>query len=134
MESMPPVEHAVIHPEAARREDPAVRIRPGRTRSLFVGIAMVLVMVVGLFMMTQFGGPMGGVFGPFIIIWVVIGLIGAGMAFYNAFSEGGLPIYEVDLEEEEEEAQGGAGFCPQCGRAVDEDDQFCRHCGALLQD
>jgi len=110
-----------------------VRIRPGRTRSLFVGVAMVLVMIVGLLMMTRFGGPMGGVFGPFIIIWVVVGLVGAGMAFYNAFSEGGLPIYEVDLEEEDEVDQQGTGFCPQCGKPVEEDDQFCRHCGASLK-
>jgi len=115
-----------------------VRIRPGRTRSLFVGIAMLLVMVVGLLMMTRFGGPMEGVFGPFIIIWVVIGLAGAGMAFYNAFSEGGLPIYEVDLEdggdEDEGDHQGRTGFCPQCGQSVGEGDQFCRHCGASLRE
>ena len=109
-----------------------MRIRPGRTRSLFVGIAMLLVMFVGLLMMTRFGGPMGGVFGPFIIIWVVIGLTGAGMAFYNAFSEGGLPIYEVDLEDEDR--YQGEGFCPQCGKPVGDDDQFCRHCGASLND
>jgi len=94
---------------------------------------MLLVMIVGLLMMSRFGGPTGGVFGPFIIIWVVIGLAGAGMAFYNAFSEGGLPIYEVDVED-----GGGprreAAFCPRCGESVGQDDQFCRHCGAALPD
>jgi len=63
---------------------------------------------------------------------VVIGLTGAGMAFYNAFSEGGLPIYEVDLEDEDQ--YQGEGFCPQCGKSVGDDDQFCRHCGASLND
>ena len=98
---------------------------------------MLLVMVVGLLMMARFGGPMGGVFGPFIIIWIVIGLAGAGMAFYNAFSEGGLPIYEVDLEDVGEEDEGdhqGRAFCPQCGQSVGEGDQFCRHCGASLRE
>ena len=113
-----------------------MRIRPGRTRSLLAGIVMLLVMVVGLVMMSRFGGPTGGVFGPFIIIWVVIGLAGAAMAFYNALSEEGLPLYEVDVEEEEGEdswRQDEAGpYCPQCGRSVGEGDQFCRHCGASL--
>ena len=101
---------------------------------------MLLVMIVGLLMMSRFGGPMGGVFGPFIIIWIVIGLAGAGMAFYNAFSEGGLPIYEVDIEDNEAEKEGSSearqrtDFCPQCGQAVGADDQFCRHCGASLHD
>ena len=111
-----------------------MRVRPGRTRSLFVGAAMLLVVIVGVVMMTRFGGPFGGAFGPFLIIWFVIGLAGAGMAFYNALSEGGLPIYEVDLDEQEEGRHRGASFCPQCGQPVGEDDQFCRHCGASLRD
>ena len=109
-----------------------MRIRPGRTRSLFAGIMMLVVTIVGLLMMGRFGGSAGGLFGPFIIIWVVTGLAGAGMAFYNAFSEGGLPIYEVDLEGEDQ--YQGEGFCPQCGKSVGNDDQFCRHCGASLND
>ena len=106
-----------------------MRIRPGRTRSLFAGIMMLVVTIVGLLMMGRFGGSAGGLFGPFIIIWVVIGLAGAAMAFYNAFSEEGLPLYEVDVEEDEEDS---GAFCPQCGKPVDEEDQFCRHCGASL--
>lgn len=108
-----------------------MRIRPGRTRSLFTGIMMLLVTIIGLVMMRGFGGIGFSRFGPFIIIWVVIGLAGAAMAFYNAFSAEGLPIYEVDVEEDEE-TEGSAAFCPQCGRPVDEEDRFCRHCGASL--
>jgi hypothetical protein len=97
---------------------------------------MLVVMVVGLVMMSRFGGPMGGVFGPFIIIWVLIGLVGAGMAFYNAFSEEGLPLYELDVEEEEGGGDWGnedkGPYCPQCGKPVEKGDQFCRHCGASL--
>lgn len=77
---------------------------------------------------------MRGLFAPFVVLWVVIGLVGAGMAFYNAFSKGGLPLYEVDLEEDEkiDDYQEGGRFCPQCGRPVGENDRFCRHCGAML--
>jgi hypothetical protein len=111
-----------------------MRIRPGRTRSLFAGIMMLVVTVVGLAMMSRFSGPTEGVFGPFIIIWVVIGLAGAAMAFYNALSEEGLPLYEVDVEEDEEDRRGerAHAFCPQCGEPVGESDRFCRHCGAPL--
>jgi hypothetical protein len=89
---------------------------------------MLLVMIFGLVMMTRFGGA---AFGPFVIIWVIVGLAGAAMAFYNAFSEEGLPLYEVDVEEDHE-PQETTAFCPQCGNPVGEDDQYCRHCGASL--
>lgn len=110
-----------------------MRIRPGRTRSLFAGILMLLVTIVGLAMMGSAGRTMPGGFGPFIIIWVVIGLAGAAMSFYNAFSKEGLPLYEVDVDEEQEGGPDGT-FCPQCGQPVGEADQFCRHCGAALNE
>lgn len=94
---------------------------------------MLIVMVGGLVMMGRSGGPAGGVFGAFTLMWVVIGLAGAAMAFYNAFSEEGLPLYEVDVEANEDRSQDGAGtFCPRCGKRIDPDDAFCRHCGASL--
>ena len=96
---------------------------------------MVLVTVVGVVMMTRFGGPAGSVFGPFMIIWVVVGLAGAAMAFYNALSKEGLALYEVDVDEGEgDQRDEEAGpFCPQCGKPVSESDEFCRHCGASLE-
>ncbi len=95
---------------------------------------MLLVTVVGVVMMNRFGGPAGGVFGPFVMIWVVVGLAGAAMAFYNALSKEGLPLYEVNVEEERgDQSDEEAGpFCPQCGKPVGAGDQFCRHCSASL--
>ncbi len=110
-----------------------MRIRPGRTRSLFAGILMLLVTVVGLAMMGTADRSLPGGFGPFIIIWVIIGLAGAAMAFYNAFSKEGLPLYEVDVEKQQASNKGSA-FCPECGESVGAADQFCRHCGASLQE
>lgn len=107
-----------------------MRIRPGRARSLLVGIMVLVVTVVGLMMMTRFGGVAGGMFGPFIIIWVLIGLAGAAMAFYNAFSAEGLPLYEVDVDREDEAGDDTGAFCPQCGKPIGHNDRFCRHCGA----
>lgn len=101
-----------------------MRVRPGRERSLLAGVMALVVMIAGLVMMGSFGGT-GGFPGLFMLLWVLVGLGAAAMSFYNAFSRRGLPLYEVDLEEE-------AGFCPQCGRPVGEGDRFCRHCGASL--
>ncbi len=97
---------------------------------------MLIVTLVGLAIMSRFGGPAGGMFGPFVIVWVVIGLLGSAMAFYNALSKEGLPIYEVDMDEddEDEERLEAGPFCPHCGNPVDPDDQFCRHCGTRLSD
>ena len=91
----------------------------------------LVVMVIGLLMMSRAGGIGGGIgsgmLGPFMIIWVVIGLLGAGISFYNAFSEKGVPLYEIQTDSE-----GNGTFCPQCGEPVQASDQFCRHCGATL--
>ncbi|MGD2143643.1 MAG: hypothetical protein PVF54_04095 [Anaerolineae bacterium] len=100
-----------------------MRVQPGRRQSLLVAIAMVLAMAVVLAMIRQFGGRPGGAFGPLMTAWMVTGLIGAAMAFYNAFSKKGLPLYEADDESEDDPV-----FCPECGRLVGPDVQSCRYC------
>ena len=107
-----------------------MRIRPGRTRSLIGGIAALLVTAVGLVMMSQFGG-LRGMLLPFMLLWVLIGLIGAAVSFYNAFSREGVPLYEIDTDRGD---RGADAYCPQCGKAVGQSDRFCRHCGATLSD
>ncbi len=118
-----------------------MKIRPGRERSLFGGIAILVVMIVGLVMMSSFGsmaggvpgaiggtpGPAGGVPGAFVLLWVLLGLAGAGTSFYNAFSSRGLPLYEVEMTQD-------ARFCPHCGKPIGKADKFCRYCGASFDD
>jgi hypothetical protein len=99
---------------------------------------MLVVMIVGLLMMPGRGmlpglSPMGGTFGIFRIVWIAFGLIGAGAAFYNAFSKNGMPLYEIEMEDEGEALQTGGGpFCPKCGKPVGKSDKFCRNCGTAL--
>jgi hypothetical protein len=103
-----------------------MRIRPGRTRSIFVGIIALVVMLVGVWMLQGVGG-WGSPPWPFLAIWVLVGLGGAAAAFYNAFSKSGLPLYEVDT------GPHGPQFCPQCGQGIGSNDAFCRHCGVALE-
>ncbi len=116
-----------------------MRIRPGKTRSLIGGILMFVVMTVGLLIMPGdmgIGGPVGSAVGIFKILWIAIGLIGAAVSFYNAFSEEGVPLYEVDVDAEHESSaveHGADAYCPECGKPVRDDDKFCRHCGTSLQ-
>jgi hypothetical protein len=110
-----------------------MKIRPGRTRSIITGIAALAVMIVGLVMMSNFGGT----FTPFVILWVIIGLAGAGAAFYNAFSREGLPLYEVDLHRDKYihgRSPAPEKFCPNCGQHITENDRFCKHCGHQLSE
>jgi hypothetical protein len=66
-----------------------------------------------------------------MIIWVIVGLVGAGVAFYNAFSREGVPLYEIENDDRERES---GAYCPQCGEPVGRNDQFCRNCGAPLNE
>jgi hypothetical protein len=83
-------------------------------------------MVGGLVMMGQVGIARGFL-APFMVIWVAIGLVGAVVAFYNAFSRKGVALYEIETDGE----QAGA-YCPQCGKPIGRGDRFCKHCGATL--
>jgi ribosomal protein S27AE len=107
-----------------------MRIRPGRTRSLVGGIMFLLITILGFVMMSSFPG--GGPIGIFMIVWLIFGVVGAGISFYNALSERGVALYEVDTEHEHKDE--ALEFCPECGREVSWDDEFCRHCGADLRD
>lgn len=107
-----------------------MRVRPGRGRSLLGGVMALIVTFAGVAMMSSMRG-MGGPFSFFIWIWLAIGLSAAGMAFYNAFSREGLPLYEVDMDRPQ--SQEGS-FCPQCGKRIGPDDAFCRHCGQRLEE
>jgi ribosomal protein S27AE len=114
-----------------------MKIRPGKTRSLVAGILMLVVMIVGLFMLPGSGAlgpgfPMGGAITAFRIAWVAFGLIGAGASFYNAFSQKGMPLYEIDLEGDEGQVGQEGPYCPKCGQPVGRADKFCRNCGAAL--
>jgi hypothetical protein len=110
-----------------------MKIRPGRARSIIAGIAALAVMLVGLIMLSS----VGSIPAPFVILWILIGLLGAGASFYNAFSSKGLPLYEVDLHRNKKthgpRAASGI-FCPNCGNPTSESDRFCKHCGHRLSE
>jgi hypothetical protein len=110
-----------------------MKIRPGRARSIVAGIAALAVMLVGLIMLTS----VGSIPAPFVIVWILIGLLGAGVSFYNAFSQKGLPLYEVDIDRKRDSPTplGSSGkFCPNCGQPTSKSDRFCKNCGHRLME
>ena len=111
-----------------------MRIRLGKTQSLIVGAMMLVVTGIGLYLMPTsrlLAGmqEMRNALGIFRILWITIGLIGAGAAFYNAFSRRGMPLYEIETESN---AASAGSFCPRCGKPVDRQAKFCRNCGSYL--
>ncbi|MDQ4077588.1 MAG: zinc ribbon domain-containing protein [Chloroflexota bacterium] len=114
-----------------------IRVRPGRTQSLVAGIVAI---AMGLFVLVMFtgmgglfpGGPIGGAFGLFPLLFLVVVLVIAVMSFYNAFSEKGVPTYEIDIESDRNRESNGGRYCPNCGEPVGERDRFCRNCGHPL--
>jgi ribosomal protein L32 len=103
-----------------------MKIRQGRQRSLIGGILFLVVCIGGVVMMSRSG--MSHMVWPFMVLWIIIGLVGAGAEFYNAFSRQGLTLYEVDMDAEAEATH----FCPQCGEPIEENARFCKYCGTPL--
>ncbi len=101
-----------------------MNVRPGRGQSLIGGVMALVVMFAGLMMMSS--GPSGGA-GISVVVWLLFGLVIAGVSVYNAFSDEGLPTYEIDMKDT------GDSFCRRCGRPASSDDRFCRSCGAALR-
>jgi hypothetical protein len=66
------------------------------------GLAMLVVMLVGLVIITGMGRfPFGrGPAGWFLVIWVLIGLVGAGLSFFNAAVRSGMTLPDGDRRRE----------------------------------
>ena len=92
--------------------------------SLVGGVIALVVVLTGLMMMS--GAPSGGP-GIFLVVWVIFGLAIAGLSFFNAFSDEGLPAYEIEVKDADD------SFCRRCGKPARSDDRFCRSCGAALR-
>ncbi len=113
-----------------------MRGQPGKIRSLIAGIAILIVAIVGAFLI---GGPSfaDGMPGSGTTINIVrtaliaVGLIGAGLAFYNAFKHKNAMSRAVDNNTYSIGSQTGH-VCPNCGNAIGESDRFCRSCGTYL--
>jgi hypothetical protein len=114
-----------------------MRTRSKRIRLLVVAIVILVFAAAGFFLtpvlMIASGMPGSGMtMALFRIAWVAVGLIGAGLALYNAFGRRSAVPYEIDGDVYTIESPTGS-VCPKCGKPVGENDRFCRNCGAYLR-
>ncbi|HOB34308.1 MAG: SHOCT domain-containing protein [Firmicutes bacterium] len=68
-----------------------IRVRPGRAASVAGVIAGAAMVIIGLTTVTN-------LFGLFGIIWTLIAVAITVMHAINAFTEKGMPVYEVNVE------------------------------------
>ncbi len=104
---------------------------------MVAGFAILILGIAGLFLIPLGPGYPGGMPGSgasmsvFRMAWIAVGLIGAGLAFYNAFRHRNAMPRAVDNDTYSIGSQTGH-VCPNCGKAIGEHDRFCRSCGTYL--
>ena len=113
-----------------------MRGQAGKIRSLIAGIAILIVATVGIFSIRgpSFADSMPGSGTTMHVVrtaLIALGLIVAGLAFYNAFRHKNAMPRAVDNDIYSIGSQTGH-VCPNCGKAIGESDRFCRSCGTYL--
>ena len=114
-----------------------MRTRSRKIGSLIVGIAILILAAVGFFLIpgSAIVGDMpdsGMTVNLVRIVWIAVGLIAAGLAFYNAFGRRTRVPHETDSDVYTVNSPSGS-VCSKCGKPVGESDRFCRNCGAYLR-
>lgn len=132
-------------------------VKPGRGPSMMGGVVAIAAAVFGVFWIIGassitsdplFGesfSPMDDLFPLFGVVFVVIAIAMAVYHFKNATGKHRYSEFDiVDGDEEpdplnerfgEQRSEPGAqtgAFCPYCGAKVEEDYEYCNHCGKKL--
>ncbi len=72
-----------------------VRVKPGKTQSIFGMIVGIIFLLIGLFVVIPS-------FGPFGIFWTAVVVVMIAINAYNAFSDKGVSSHEIIIDEEDE--------------------------------
>jgi len=71
---------------------------------------------------------------PFICGFVIGGMFGAVTMALRAVGGGSPSVPHVIVADEETDCATGLCTCENCGEPIDPWDDWCRHCGAELED
>lgn len=71
-----------------------IRVKPGKGSSLAGFIGGIIFLIIGVAVVIP-------IFGPFGIAWTLVALVITVMNGVNAFSDKGVPIYEVNMSGDE---------------------------------
>lgn len=113
-------------------------VKPGRGPSFIAGAVSVAMGIFGIIWTVLTGSLGKELFALFGIIFVGIAVCIAVYSFKNATT--GHRYSSFDIVDDSEEAdplnkkftQSKNRFCPYCGKAVEEDFEFCNSCGRRL--
>ena len=132
-------------------------MKGGRGPSIIKAVALFGVAVIAMVALGQSGTPGSAAYAGvkyertslLLVIFILMAVCSGIWFLYRAFVQnrpsekdaaGGDeepdPLNEHSREEDDaestEEAAAGSRYCPYCGRAVQEDANFCSHCGKEL--
>lgn len=127
-------------------------IKPGRGPSGMSAIASVFAVIFGIFwtiMASSMGAPI--LFPMFGVLFVIMGIVQAVYHYKNATGENRFSSFDITDESEESDPiqemlfpkneqvnsenhiqNEKIRFCPYCGASVEENFEFCSHCGKML--
>ncbi len=103
-----------------------MQVQSRRIRSLAFGMLVLVITGAGVMWRIQQASGESAPLDRLAVLWLLAGLILAGLAFYNALRPRGLSIYEIEIEDDI------TSFCPHCSTLVGKQDRYCRGCGHLL--
>ena len=134
-------------------------MKGGRGPSIIRAVALFGIAVLAMVALGQSGTPGSVAYAGvkyertslLLVIFILMAVCGGIWFLYRAFAQnrpsetdaaGGdeepdplneYPQGKDDAESTEEAAAAGSRYCPNCGRAVQEDANFCSHCGKELK-
>ncbi len=124
-------------------------IKPGRGPSFLSGVMGIAVGIFGVIWTIAAASMGGGIFALFGVVFVAVAIVMAVYNFKNATGKNRYSVVDITEHGEEvdplEEKYGKSAqeraqekaiveskFCPYCGTPVEEEFEFCNHCGKKL--
>lgn len=121
-------------------------VKPGRGPSMMSGVAGIFVVVFGIVWTILAAEVGGGLFFIFGVCFVGLAIVQVIYNFKNATSQNRFSEYDITESHEESDpfndrfgknneddaSPKSNRYCPYCGNPVDDNFEYCNHCGKKL--